>query len=41
MGKFSDGSAQLLYFPDGHQHVGIFKGMKVILEECGYNIAGL
>ena len=40
-GKFSDGSPQPLYFPDGHQRAGIFKGMKVILEEHGYDVAGL
>jgi hypothetical protein len=27
---------QSLYFPEGHAQVGDFKGMKVILEECGY-----
>ena len=40
-GKFGNGSPQPLYFPDGHPRAGIFKGMKVILEERGYNVTGL
>jgi hypothetical protein len=31
-----DGTVQSLYFPDGHEWAGIFKGMAVILEEHGY-----
>ena len=31
-----DGTVQSLYFPDGHERAGIFKGMAVILEERGY-----
>ncbi|KZT63047.1 hypothetical protein DAEQUDRAFT_681078, partial [Daedalea quercina L-15889] len=27
---------QALYFPDGHERAGDFKGMVVILKECGY-----
>ena len=38
-GKFADGSPQSLYYPEGHEHVGVFKGMAVILEECGYKDA--
>ena len=34
---FSDGSPQSLYFPPDHpMHPGLFKGMAVILEECGH-----
>src|SRR5258708_27552124 len=34
---FTDGSPQPLYFPpDPPTHPGLFKGMAVILEECGY-----
>jgi hypothetical protein len=32
-GKFADGSPQSLYYPEGHKHAGVFKGMGVILEE--------
>ncbi|KAG1902850.1 uncharacterized protein F5891DRAFT_890165, partial [Suillus fuscotomentosus] len=35
-GTFEDGSLQSFYFPEGHPHVGIFKGMAKILEEHGY-----
>lgn len=35
-GKFSDGSAQSLYFTEGHEKAGVFKGMAVILEERGF-----
>jgi len=35
-GTFKDGSPHLFYFPEGHPHAGIFKGMAVILEERGY-----
>ncbi|KAF8804896.1 hypothetical protein BYT27DRAFT_7225151 [Phlegmacium glaucopus] len=31
-----DGTVQSLYFPDGHEWAGIFKGMVIILEEHGY-----
>jgi hypothetical protein len=34
-GKFSDGSEQQFYFPAGHEHQGLFKGMAIILEERG------
>ncbi|OBZ62739.1 hypothetical protein A0H81_15008 [Grifola frondosa] len=34
--KFADGAPQPLYFPVGHEHAGIFKGMQVILEERGF-----
>jgi hypothetical protein len=34
--RFKDGSPQPLYFPDGHSHAGVFKGMAKILEEQGY-----
>jgi hypothetical protein len=33
---FSDGSPQDLYFPNGHKHAGIFKGMAIILQEHGF-----
>ena len=35
-GKFADGTTQCLYYPDSHEHVGVFNGMGVILEEQGY-----
>jgi len=31
-----NGHAQLLYFPEGHKHVGVFKGMAMILKEQGF-----
>jgi hypothetical protein len=34
-----DGTVQSLYFPDGHEQAGIFKGMALILEEHGYTAA--
>lgn len=34
---FSDGTPQLLYYPEGHELVGVFKGMGVILEERGFD----
>jgi hypothetical protein len=36
--SFINGHYQPLYFPEGHSHVGVFKGMAVILEEQGYNV---
>ncbi|KAJ7330961.1 hypothetical protein DFH08DRAFT_708619 [Mycena albidolilacea] len=30
-----NGQPQPLYFPAGHKHAGVFKGMKIILEERG------
>ena len=33
-GKFIDGSAQLLYFLADHPQAGLFKGMKIIIQEC-------
>ena len=33
--KLPDGTLQPLYFPDGHIHAGLFKGMAVILQERG------
>ena len=35
-GKFRDGTEQCFYYPVGHEHVRQFKGMAVILGECGY-----
>jgi hypothetical protein len=35
-GRFADGREQLFYFPEGHEHAGLFKGMAVILEERGF-----
>ena len=34
--RFDDGTPQLFYFPKGHSHAGLFKGMRVILEERGF-----
>ncbi|RPD65154.1 hypothetical protein L227DRAFT_583210 [Lentinus tigrinus ALCF2SS1-6] len=34
-GRLPDGSPQSLYFPEGHEHAGQFKGMAVILRERG------
>ncbi|KAF7347061.1 hypothetical protein MVEN_01459900 [Mycena venus] len=34
-GTMLNGSPQPLYFPAGHEHAGIFKGMAVILKERG------
>jgi hypothetical protein len=34
--QFADGTPQSLYFPEGHEKAGIFKGMAVILEERGF-----
>ena len=31
-----DGTVQPLYFPEGHQRAGVFKGMAAILEERGF-----
>ncbi|KAF9470492.1 hypothetical protein BDN70DRAFT_889011, partial [Pholiota conissans] len=35
-GRFEDGTEQEFYYPEGHEHAGIFKGMANILEERGY-----
>jgi hypothetical protein len=37
--QFADGMPQLLYFPEGHERAGVFKGMAVILEERGFTDA--
>lgn len=34
-----NGQLQSLYFPEGHPRAGVFKGMVVILEECGINVS--
>jgi hypothetical protein len=34
--KFADGTTQSLYWPDGHERVGIYKGMLSILKERGF-----
>ena len=34
--QFANGTPQLLYFPEGHECAGVFKGMVVILEEQGF-----
>jgi hypothetical protein len=40
--KFVDGTPQPLYFPDNHPwYPGLFKGMEVILEECGFHAKSL
>lgn len=36
---FSDGQTQSLYFPEGHERAGQFKGMAIILEERGFKDA--
>jgi hypothetical protein len=33
--RFTDGTPQALYFPEGHPRAGMFKGMAYILEERG------
>ncbi|KAF9479060.1 hypothetical protein BDN70DRAFT_859047 [Pholiota conissans] len=33
---FLDGTPQPLYFPEGHERAGAFKGMQIILEERGF-----
>ena len=33
---FADGTPQPLYFPEGHEHAGVFKGTAKILEERGF-----
>jgi hypothetical protein len=35
-GKYADGTPQSLYYDESHEHVGVFKGMGVILEERGF-----
>lgn len=40
-GKLPDGTAQSLYFPEGHEQAGVFKGMAIILKERDINITGL
>ncbi|TFK39602.1 hypothetical protein BDQ12DRAFT_722440 [Crucibulum laeve] len=35
-GKFKDGTEQELYFPEGHENAGLFKGMGIILQEHGF-----
>jgi hypothetical protein len=37
--RFADGTPQPLYFPEGHERAGVFKGMAVILEERGFKDA--
>ncbi|KAJ7200600.1 hypothetical protein GGX14DRAFT_400597 [Mycena pura] len=32
-GKYADGTPQALYFPEGHPKAGIFKGMRVLIDE--------
>ena len=39
--QFNDGTPQPLYFPDGHPRAGVFKGMAVILKECGFDTTNL
>ncbi|KAF8161627.1 hypothetical protein B0H34DRAFT_796383 [Crassisporium funariophilum] len=34
--QFADETPQPLYFPEGHERAGVFKGMAVILEEQGF-----
>ena len=35
-GTLPDGREQSFYFPEGHEHAGMFKGMAIILEERGF-----
>jgi len=37
-GCYADGEPQPLYFPDGHEKVGWFKGMAQILQEQGFEV---
>lgn len=37
--KFSDGTHQSLYWPTGHKHASVFKGMAKILQEQGFENA--
>ena len=40
-GKFADGTEQEFYFPASHPtSAGLFKGMALILTECGYDVSG-
>ena len=39
--KFADGSPQKLYFPTGHKHASIFKGITMLLQECGFDTSKL
>jgi hypothetical protein len=32
-GTFADGTSQSLYFPEGHPQAGIFKGMRILIQE--------
>jgi hypothetical protein len=34
--KFMDGHPQILYWPEGHEYTGVFKGMAAILVEHGF-----
>lgn len=38
-GKLNNGQEQELYYPDGHEKAGLFKGMAAILTERGYNVS--
>ncbi|KIM53772.1 hypothetical protein SCLCIDRAFT_17850 [Scleroderma citrinum Foug A] len=40
-GFFEDGTPQVFYWPEGHQHAGKFKGMAQILTEWGLNVTHL
>lgn len=40
-GSFDNGTPQSFYFPTGHRHTGLFKGMRVILEERGFSASQL
>jgi hypothetical protein len=35
--RFADGTPQSLYYPEGHELSGVFKGMAIILEERGFD----
>jgi hypothetical protein len=37
--KLADGTSQSLYWPEGHERAGMFKGMVVLLEEQGFTNA--
>lgn len=39
--QFSNGSPQSLYYPDGHERAGVFKGMAEILTKRGYDAAAV
>jgi len=35
----ADGTLQPLYFPEGHERAGVFKGMATILQKRGFDLS--